>query len=121
MAASDSHKHIQDLTHDASVRDPEAFWLKHASALTWETLPTRAFKSWTKKLPSGSSHPTWSWFPGGKISTSYNCIDRHVLAGRGSSPAIIYDSPVTNTKRKDRKSTRLNSSHSGESRMPSSA
>lgn len=39
------------------------------------------------------------WFTDGKINTSYNCLDRHVLDGRGNQKALIYDSPVTNTKR----------------------
>lgn len=39
------------------------------------------------------------WFTDGKINTSYNCLDRHVLEGRGNQNALIYDSPVTNTKR----------------------
>jgi propionyl-CoA synthetase len=41
------------------------------------------------------THDHWEWFPGGEISTCYNCVDRHVLAGRGDLPAILYDSPVT--------------------------
>ena len=40
------------------------------------------------------------WFPGGEISTCYNCVDRHVHAGNGDQTAIIWDSPVTKTKRK---------------------
>ncbi|MET0671571.1 MAG: propionyl-CoA synthetase [Xanthobacteraceae bacterium] len=39
------------------------------------------------------------WFPGAYCNTCYNALDRHVLRGRGSQPALIYDSPVTNTKR----------------------
>ena len=30
-------------------------------------------------------------------NTCYNALDRHVLAGRNDQPALIYDSPVTNT------------------------
>lgn len=44
------------------------------------------------------THDSWEWFPGGEISTCYNCIDRHVEAGRGDNVAIYYDSPVTQTK-----------------------
>jgi propionyl-CoA synthetase len=39
------------------------------------------------------------WFPGALCNTAYNCLDRHVEAGRGATAALIYDSPVTNTKR----------------------
>jgi len=34
------------------------------------------------------------------MNTCYNCLDRHVERGFGSQPAIIHDSPVTNTIRK---------------------
>jgi len=39
-------------------------------------------------------------FIGGELNTCYNCLDRHVERGFGSQPAIIHDSPVTNTIRK---------------------
>ncbi len=39
------------------------------------------------------------WFHGGQINTCYNCLDRHVLEGRGPQLALIYDSPLTNTKK----------------------
>ena len=34
------------------------------------------------------------------LNTCYNAVDRHVLSGRGNQIAIIYDSPVTNVKKK---------------------
>ena len=37
------------------------------------------------------------WFTGGVCNTCYNALDRHVVAGRNNQPALIYDSPVTNT------------------------
>ena len=54
----------------------------------------------TRKLPSGVSHRSWTWFPDGEISTTYNCIDRHVEAGHGETNAIIWDSPVSGSKQK---------------------
>jgi len=38
------------------------------------------------------------WFPGGRLNTCWNAVDRHVVAGRGDQPAVIHDSPVTSTK-----------------------
>ncbi len=32
-------------------------------------------------------------------NTCWNAVDRHVMRGRGAQPAIIYDSPLTGTKR----------------------
>jgi len=40
----------------------------------------------------------WRWFPDGTTNMCYNCVDRHVVAGRGDQPAIAYDSPLTGTK-----------------------
>ena len=39
------------------------------------------------------------WFTGAECNTCYNCLDRHVENGRGGQAAIIYDSPITDSKR----------------------
>ena len=39
------------------------------------------------------------WFKGGKLNTCYNCLDRHVKNGLAKKNAIIYDSPITKTKK----------------------
>ncbi len=46
-----------------------------------------------------SAAPLYRWFTGGEINTCFNAIDRHVLHGRADQAAVIYDSPVTQTKR----------------------
>ncbi|KAF4121104.1 propionyl-CoA synthetase [Geosmithia morbida] len=90
-----------------SLEDPESFWSHQADHLHWHTKPTSVLTRGTRTLgtPSSSSssssdvtHPDWSWFPGGRISTCYNCVDRHVLAGRGGNVAVYYDSPVSGSK-----------------------
>ena len=43
--------------------------------------------------------PFYRWFPDGELNTCANALDRHVEAGRGDQAALIYDSPVTGTKR----------------------
>ena len=92
--------HPQDAAYEASIKDPTKFWAHQAKQLTWHTTPTATFKRTTRKLPSGTSHASWTWFPDGEISTSYNCIDRHVEAGHGDNTAIIWDSPVSKSKQK---------------------
>ncbi|KAK3724435.1 hypothetical protein LTR37_001059 [Vermiconidia calcicola] len=92
--------HPQDEAYEASVADPSKFWAHQAKQLTWHTTPTTAFRTSTRKLASGVSHTTWTWFPDGEISTTYNCVDRHVEAGNGDKTAIIWDSPVSNSKQK---------------------
>ncbi|KAI1290607.1 AMP-binding enzyme [Xylaria venustula] len=92
-------KHLQDEVHAHSLRDPEAFWAAQASRLHWHKPPTSTLTKTTKKLAeSGAEHPHWSWFDGGEISTCFNCVDRHVLAGNGDKPAVYWDSPVTGSK-----------------------
>jgi propionyl-CoA synthetase len=92
--------HIQDEVHAASLNDPESFWSHHAEQVHWHKKPSRALKVSTKRLKDGTTHPNWTWFPDGEISTSYNCIDRHVHAGHGDQVSIVWDSPVSGNKQK---------------------
>jgi propionyl-CoA synthetase len=78
--------------HRASVEAPEEFWGEAAKGIDWE-------KTWDKVLDK-QDDLTYRWFTGGRLNTCYNAVDRHVERGRGDQPAIIYDSAVTDTKRK---------------------
>ncbi|KAH7026164.1 uncharacterized protein B0I36DRAFT_330033 [Microdochium trichocladiopsis] len=94
--------HPQDAAHKESISDPETFWARQAEHLHWHKKPDSVLKRTTKTVRGSSSgeqtHPHWEWFSGGQISTCYNCVDRHVLAGNGDQTAIIWDSPVTGSK-----------------------
>ncbi|ORY71793.1 uncharacterized protein BCR38DRAFT_330427 [Pseudomassariella vexata] len=92
------HRYLQDEFSSQSLQSPEEFWARQAEQLHWHTRPNATLHTAQKTLPSGATHPTWSWFPGGEISTCYNCVDRHVAAGQGDQVAIYYESPVTKTK-----------------------
>ena len=72
-------------------RDPEGFWSEAAQALDWIEPPKRIFDS--------AAGLYGRWFPDAVVNTCWNAVDRHVAAGRGDQPAIIYDSPVSGTKR----------------------
>src|SRR3954447_8161766 len=74
-----------------SMRDPEGFWGEAAQAIDWYEP--------AKKVFDKDAGIYGRWFTGAYCNTCYNAIDRHVERGRGSQPAIIYDSPVTETKR----------------------
>ena len=74
-----------------SMRDPEGFWGEAAQAIDWYEPAKRVFDK--------DAGVYGRWFTGAVCNTCYNAIDRHVERGRGNQPAIIYDSPVTNTKR----------------------
>ncbi|GFF74296.1 uncharacterized protein PA3568 [Aspergillus lentulus] len=90
----------QQTVHAQSLHSPESFWSYHATQLHWHKKPSQTLVRQPKTLPSGVTHEHWSWFPDGEISTTYNCVDRHVAAGRGENVAIIWDSPVTGVKEK---------------------
>ena len=69
--------------------DPEGFWADAAEAVHW-------YKKWDKVLDA--SRPRfYRWFSGGVVNTCYNALDRQVANGRAEQPALIYDSPVTQT------------------------
>jgi acetyl-CoA synthetase len=79
--------HIKSLAeyealYKQSIEDPETFWAGAARELHW-------FKPWEKVLEWNL--PWAKWFVGGKINLSYNCVDRHVLAGRGNKTALIWE------------------------------
>jgi propionyl-CoA synthetase len=78
--------------HRRSIDDPADFWAEAAEGIDWET-------RWDRVLDD-SNPPIYRWFPGGRLNTCYNAIDRHVEGGRGDQAAIIYDSPVTGTQRR---------------------
>ncbi|PKY05306.1 acyl-coenzyme A synthetase [Aspergillus campestris IBT 28561] len=90
--------HPQHAVHHSSLQDPERFWSHHADQLDWHQKPSCAIGRHSKTLPSGVRHDHWAWFPDGEISTTYNCVDRHVRDGRGENVAIVWDSPVTGSK-----------------------
>jgi Acetyl-coenzyme A synthetase N-terminus/AMP-binding enzyme len=90
--------HPQDAIHRSSLHEPETFWDHHAKTLHWHKQPSRALLRVTKALAGGASHKHWCWFPNGEISTTYNCVDRHVENGNGDNVAIIWESPVTGQK-----------------------
>jgi propionyl-CoA synthetase len=71
---------------DASLSTFQEFWAEQAKAITWD----RPFR---QALDDNNS-PFLKWFVGGRLNMSYNCLDRHVLAGKGDNWAFIFDSPM---------------------------
>jgi len=80
----------QDI-YTRSLKDPEGFWADAAKEIDW-------YKP-AEKILDDSNIPFYRWFEGGELNTCYNALDRHVENGRGDQPALIYDSPVTNSKK----------------------
>jgi propionyl-CoA synthetase len=71
--------------------DPEGFWRERAEAIEWIREPDR--------ILDDSRAPLYRWFPGARLNTCANMLDRHVRDGRGDQAALVYDSPVTGTTR----------------------
>ena len=79
-------------TYDRWRDDPGGFWLDAAAAIEWDRPPETA--------RDDSDAPLHRWFPGARLNTCHNALDRHVRDGRGDQTALIHDSPVTGTVRR---------------------
>ncbi len=77
--------------YEAWKSDPDAWWMAQADAISWDKAPTKALFD--------DAAPFYEWFADGMVNGCYNALDRHVDAGRGDQAAVIYDSPLTDTKR----------------------
>ncbi|GAA2719606.1 acetate--CoA ligase [Actinocorallia aurantiaca] len=80
-------------TEDAYARAAEdrlAFWAEQAERLTWA-------KPWTEVL-DWTDPPFAKWFTGGEINIAYNCVDRHVEAGRGDKVAFYWEGEPGDTR-----------------------
>ena len=73
-----------------SIANPLQFWQKQSQELDWFVKPTRVLDK--------DIHNYDQWFSDGKVNMSYLCIDKHIADGFGDETAVIYDSPVTQTK-----------------------
>ena len=66
--------------YEQAAADPQAWWEEQAGQLDW-------FQRWTRVLDDDDP-PFYKWFTGGTLNVSYNCLDRHVIAGRGERVAF---------------------------------
>jgi propionyl-CoA synthetase len=78
-----------DTIYRRSIEDPAGFWGEAAAGIDW-------IEPWERVLDDRNP-PFYRWFSGATLNTCWNCLDRHVEAGRGDQVALIYDSPVTQT------------------------
>jgi propionyl-CoA synthetase len=74
-----------------SLTDPDRFWSQAAAGINWIHKPSVVLDP--------TAAPFYRWFPDATLNTCYNALDRHVVAGRGEQAALIYDSPVTGSRR----------------------
>jgi propionyl-CoA synthetase len=77
--------------YQRSMDDPEGFWREKAQDLKWFKFP--------ENILSKDEHGIDHWFEDGEMNTAYMALDYHIEQGRGDQAALIYDSPVTDTKK----------------------
>lgn len=83
----ESHAHIKGKEayqemYNRSIKDPEGFWLEVSEDISWFHPPHKAGAG-------DFHHVNFSWFQGGKLNASYNCLDRH-LEKRAQKSALIW-------------------------------
>jgi acetyl-CoA synthetase len=76
--------------YDEARRDNEGFWAREAAALLDWSEEWHTILEWDL--------PFAKWFVGGKLNASYNCIDRHVLAGHGDQVAYHWEGEPGDTR-----------------------
>ncbi|MDA3020406.1 MAG: acetate--CoA ligase [Actinomycetota bacterium] len=76
--------------HDQAAADDEGFWAQQAADLIDWDQDWHTICEWNV--------PYAKWFVGGKLNVSYNCLDRHVLAGNGDKVAIHWEGEPGDTR-----------------------
>ncbi|MFD0684092.1 acetate--CoA ligase [Actinomadura fibrosa] len=76
--------------YDEAAEDRLGFWARQAERLTWA-------KRWDEVL-DWSNPPFAKWFVGGELNVAYNCVDRHVEAGRGAKIAFHWEGEPGDTR-----------------------
>ncbi|MEV0106563.1 acetate--CoA ligase [Nocardia sp. NPDC050799] len=69
--------------YERAAQDREAFWAEQADRLHWH-------ERWNQVL-DWTDAPVAKWFVGGRLNVAYNCVDRHVLEGRGDKVALHWE------------------------------
>ncbi|MEU8424015.1 acetate--CoA ligase [Micromonospora sp. NPDC048835] len=85
-----AHANVTIDAYAEAEADRLAFWAKQADRLAWS-------KKWDEVL-DWSNPPFAKWFVGGQLNVAYNCLDRHVEAGRGDKVAIHWEGEPGDTR-----------------------
>jgi acetyl-CoA synthetase len=85
-----AHANVTADAYDEAAGDRLVFWEKQARRLDW-------FKEWDQVL-DWSNPPFAKWFVGGQLNIAYNCLDRHIAAGRGDKVAIYWEGEPGDTR-----------------------
>ncbi len=77
-----AHANVKADAYAAADADHEGFWAEQARRLDWA-------EPFTQVLDDTAA-PFYRWFADGKLNVAYNCVDRHVAAGKGDQVAIHF-------------------------------
>ena len=69
--------------YDEGTADYQGFWARQAAELLGWEREWHTICEWDL--------PFAKWFVGGRLNVSYNCLDRHVLAGKGDRVAFYWE------------------------------
>lgn len=77
---------IETSERDAEIRrDPERYWALAAEALVWA-------RPWRTVFTQDPARPwEFAYFAGGRINACENALDRHLAAGAGDRPALLWE------------------------------
>src|SRR4051812_33250709 len=97
-------RHSTTATAETIQAETVAFWEEQALRLDWAERPgSQAAGSPTSGKPWHTAHrrvaadvdagtgPDIAWFEGGRLNVAYNCVDRHVAAGRGEKGGLPFE------------------------------
>ena len=111
MSDEATHESIDNLSHEDRTFAPSAAFTAQANATS--ELFSQAADNYTGFWEDAASALHWSekwhtalewnlpfakWFIGGKLNASYNCLDVHVLAGRGDRTAFFFEGEPGDTR-----------------------
>jgi acetyl-CoA synthetase len=78
-----ANANVTESAYEEAAADRLAFWARQAERLDWA-------RPWDRVL-DWSNPPFAKWFVGGRLNIAYNCLDRHVAAGRGNRVALHWE------------------------------
>jgi len=84
------HANLPAAAYDEAAADRLGFWAKQAERITWAE-PFSEVLDW-------SNAPFAKWYVGGKLNAAYNCLDRHIEAGKGDKVAFHFEGEPGDTR-----------------------
>jgi acetyl-CoA synthetase len=85
-----ANANVTAAAYEEARADRLGFWARQAQRLDWA-------RPWDEVL-DWSEPPFAKWFVGGQLNVAYNCLDRHVAAGRGDRVAIHWEGEPGDTR-----------------------